>query len=151
MDGHILLAWPRPRGCNGAQEQSFASLAAAGLRNLPQTVCQGHRNGNNFWGLHLFITTKKKKCFLKDKNCTKRLLSKFHLSMSSSHDIDKIAISAWKMWQNWVLNLLLTSVSDTFLGVSSFLWECVSSQLTVQGTGELSSQSNLGANLLLKL
>lgn len=155
IDGCFLIAWPWPGGCSGT---AGAELCLAGCcRNQGWETCLKQLAKDRETEiisevLSLFITTKKKKsAFFEDKNCTKCLLSKFHLSMSSSHDIDKIAISAWKMWQNWVLNLLLTSVSDTFLGVSLFPWEGVSSKLTALEMGELSSQSNLGVDLLLKL
>lgn len=75
----------------------LAGCCRSGLRHLPETACQGRRITEIISVIYsLFITTKKV-CFFKDKNCTKCLLSKSHSSMSSSHDIDKIAISAWKM------------------------------------------------------
>lgn len=101
--------------------------------------------------LSLFITREKKKVLFKGKNCMKCVLSNSHSSMSNSHDIDKIAISAWKMWQNWVLNLLLTFVFAAFLGMSWFLWEGVNFKLATLKMGEFSAQSSLSVEFLLKL
>jgi len=71
--------------------------------------------------------------------------------MSNSPDIDKIAISARKMWQNGVLNSLLTFVSAAFFGISSFLWEGVNFKPTTLKMGDFSPQSKLDVEFLFKL
>lgn len=146
----MAVAWGARNGHHGRWAlPPWLSAALTGAETLA-TTCQRRRITEIISEvLSLFITTKK--MLFKDKNCIKCLLSKSHSSMSNSHDIDKIAISAGKMWQNWVLNSLLTFVSAAFLGISSYLWEGVNFKLTTLKMGDFSSQSNLDAEFLLKL
>lgn len=146
----MATAWGARDGHHGSWALPPWLSAALTEAETLATTCQGHRITEIISEvLSLFITTKK--VLFKDKNCTKCLLSKSHSSMSNSPDIDKIAISAWKMWQNWVFNSLLTFVSAAFLGISSFLWEGVNFKLTTLKMGDFFPQSNLDVEFLLKM